>query len=383
MEAFGKKLRDTREQKGLDFEQIARETNIARRYLEALEEENFEAFPGEPYLLGFLRNYCEYLGVNSSEMISAYRNLKIQEAPIPLKELMPKRPLSEKLLGNRFTPRLLIIAATITIVAGIVYTGIKVGGVLLETKPVISGESEVRVPAVYEVSGDTFRQRVFAGDSLEIKTASGDFTVTVAATAPALKLETPVGPRLVELGQDLMIDLSDDNQPDIIVFVADLFKNDPSKGADIHISTGESVVLTATAEAAAVEPEAADVIVATAESTAPAGTANRQQVLFEGGSAYPVTMNATFRGFCLFRYEADRGRREERYYQKSELLTVQAQNGIRVWASNGNAVKLQMVAGGKTVDIELSRPGEVIVRDLKWVRDEDTGRFKFVVLDVD
>ncbi len=203
--------------------------------------------------------------------------------------------------------------------------------------------------------------------------------MTVEATAPSLKLETPAGSRLVDLGQDLLIDLSGDNEPDVKVFVADLFKNDPTKGADIQISSGNALVQSEPGQeaVAAVTP---DVTVAAPGTTTPNA---RQKVLFEGGSAYPVTMNATFRGYCLFRYESDRTNREERYYQKSELLTVQANNGIRIWASNGNAVKIQMIAGGKTVDLEISRPGEVVVRDLKWVKDEDTGRFKFLVLDID
>ena len=53
MESFGKKLTEARVARGLEFEQVARETNITRRYLEALEAEDFSAFPGEPYLLGF------------------------------------------------------------------------------------------------------------------------------------------------------------------------------------------------------------------------------------------------------------------------------------------------------------------------------------------
>jgi cytoskeletal protein RodZ len=208
--------------------------------------------------------------------------------------------------------------------------------------------------------------------------------MTVTSTAPALKLQTPAGDRVIELGQDLLIDLSGDNVPDVKVFVADLFKSDPSKGADIHISAGEDVAagaVPATADSATTTAASSDVTVAS--NSTPSMANAKQLVLFEGGSAYPVTMNATFRGYCLFRYESDRTNREERYYQKSELLTVQANNGIRVWASNGNAVKIQMIAGGKTVDLEVGRPGEIIVRDLKWVKDETSGRFKFVVMDID
>ena len=84
MEALGEKLKTTREQKGFTFDQIARDTNITRRYLEALEKEDFSQFPGEPYLLGFLRNYGEYLGLDVQELISAYRTIKLQEQPIPV-----------------------------------------------------------------------------------------------------------------------------------------------------------------------------------------------------------------------------------------------------------------------------------------------------------
>jgi cytoskeletal protein RodZ len=100
MEAFGKKLTEARTARGLELDQVSRETNITRRYLEALEREDFAVFPGEPYLLGFLRNYCDYLGLNANECIAAYKNLKIQETPIPLKELMPKRTFTDAMLGN-------------------------------------------------------------------------------------------------------------------------------------------------------------------------------------------------------------------------------------------------------------------------------------------
>ena len=40
MESYGGILKDKREEKGLDFETISRETSITSSYLRALEEEN-------------------------------------------------------------------------------------------------------------------------------------------------------------------------------------------------------------------------------------------------------------------------------------------------------------------------------------------------------
>lgn len=381
MEVFGKKLTEARVARGLDFDQVSRETNITRRYLEALEKEDFTVFPGEPYLLGFLRNYCEYLGLNSNEIITAYKNLKIQETPVPLKDLIPKRSFTDVILSGPNAPKIFTGIGVVAVLAILIAFGVFIGGKFMNREKAPAVVEAARVPVSYEIVGGEFKQRVYSGDTLNVTTPTGSYKIVVAETAPSLKLDTPIGSRVIELGQDLLIDLSGDDQNDVKVFVADLFKNDPSKGADIQVSSGDSILPAAGTASAPALATAADVTVPVTGAVATTNT--KQTVLFEGGSAYPVTLNATFRGYCLFRYESDKTNRDERYYQKSELLTVQANNGIRIWASNGNSVKLQMVAGGKTAELEVSRPGEVMVRDLKWLKDEETGRFKFVVMDID
>ena len=71
---------------------MPRETHVAKRFLKALEDEDFSAFPGETYALGFLRNYAEYLGLNPEELVGIYRNIKIQEQPLPMNELLESKP---------------------------------------------------------------------------------------------------------------------------------------------------------------------------------------------------------------------------------------------------------------------------------------------------
>jgi cytoskeleton protein RodZ len=146
METFGKKLTEARTARGLDFDQVSRETNITRRYLEALEREDFSVFPGEPYLLGFLRNYCDYLGLNANEIISAYKNLKIQETPIPLKELMPKRTLTDAIVGN---PNTVKIAASAVGIVAVVIIGIAIIGRLMNAPAVPAATVVQRTPAAY------------------------------------------------------------------------------------------------------------------------------------------------------------------------------------------------------------------------------------------
>jgi hypothetical protein len=117
---------------------------------------------------------------------------------------------------------------------------------------------------------------------------------------------------------------------------------------------------------------------ATASSPAPANA----PVLLSSPNPYPFTLQATFKGNCLLRWESDRKDRDEQYFQKADILNVQAQNGIRLWLSNASAVKFQVIGGGKTVDVELGSPGEVVVTDLKWVKDDD-GRYKLTTVRLD
>src|SRR6056297_420157 len=88
MESIGEKLKTAREEKGYSPDQVARDTNIARRFILAMEQEDFSAFPGDTYLLGFLRNYADYLGLDSERLVTLYRNMKIQEQPVPMEELI-------------------------------------------------------------------------------------------------------------------------------------------------------------------------------------------------------------------------------------------------------------------------------------------------------
>lgn len=75
-ETVGKYLKNQRESKGITLEEIADETKIQKRYLEELENDEFDALPGEAYVKGFLRNYSTALKINSDEVIELYKKMK-------------------------------------------------------------------------------------------------------------------------------------------------------------------------------------------------------------------------------------------------------------------------------------------------------------------
>ncbi len=87
LESIGEALRTARESRRMTIREISKETNMASNYIEALENENFEVFPGETYVIGFLRSYAEYLKLDAEEMIRLYKGYKISESDTPLEEL--------------------------------------------------------------------------------------------------------------------------------------------------------------------------------------------------------------------------------------------------------------------------------------------------------
>ena len=94
-------------------------------------------------------------------------------------------------------------------------------------------------------------------------------------------------------------------------------------------------------------------------------------------------VSITFRGPCMFRYEADKRDRTERYYHKGDTITVNANNSVKIWTSNAQFVKLTVQAsGGKSADVELGKSGEVTVKRIAWAQTE-SGGYALSVYDVD
>lgn len=72
MGELGSRLIRAREARGLTLEDAERDTRISRRYLEALESEQFENIPAPVYARGFLRSYSQYLGMDPQEMLQLF-----------------------------------------------------------------------------------------------------------------------------------------------------------------------------------------------------------------------------------------------------------------------------------------------------------------------
>jgi len=78
--SLGSYLRGQRERRGLSLEEMARATRVATRYLEGLEAEDFRSLPAPVFTKGFIRAYCQVLGIDAEEALVRYHQ-QTGEAP--------------------------------------------------------------------------------------------------------------------------------------------------------------------------------------------------------------------------------------------------------------------------------------------------------------
>ncbi len=72
MASLSEKLRRERELRGISLKQIADDTKIGVRFLEALEDDRLELIPGEFYRRSYLRAYARCLGLDEERAVNAY-----------------------------------------------------------------------------------------------------------------------------------------------------------------------------------------------------------------------------------------------------------------------------------------------------------------------
>ena len=64
----GERLRAAREKKKLHLEDIAAQTRIPQRHLEALERSDWESLPAPTYTTGFAKSYASAVGLDRTEI---------------------------------------------------------------------------------------------------------------------------------------------------------------------------------------------------------------------------------------------------------------------------------------------------------------------------
>jgi transcriptional regulator with XRE-family HTH domain len=70
--SFGEEMRKEREIRSISLKEIADATKISKRYLEAIEKDDYKVLPAAVFTRGFVREYARYLGLNPDEAVNRY-----------------------------------------------------------------------------------------------------------------------------------------------------------------------------------------------------------------------------------------------------------------------------------------------------------------------
>ncbi len=70
----GATLREARNRRRIDLSEVEAATKIRRRYLRAMENEEWDVLPGGPYTRGFIRTYASFLGLDGERLADDYRH---------------------------------------------------------------------------------------------------------------------------------------------------------------------------------------------------------------------------------------------------------------------------------------------------------------------
>jgi cytoskeleton protein RodZ len=90
MMTVGETLRRERLRRNLDLDQVSRELKISPRFLEAIEDEDFEKLPGGVFAKAFIRQYGKLLGLNDDEL-SAQLQQTFDPPPVEVPAPAPSR----------------------------------------------------------------------------------------------------------------------------------------------------------------------------------------------------------------------------------------------------------------------------------------------------
>lgn len=83
---FGKTLKEAREAKGMTLAQLAEATRILPSTVEDLENENFTRIPAPIYGRGFVKLYCEAVGLDPKPMIAEFMEIFSGNRPPVIQE---------------------------------------------------------------------------------------------------------------------------------------------------------------------------------------------------------------------------------------------------------------------------------------------------------
>ena len=115
---FGERLKREREMREVSLKEVTSATRIGPRFLEALENEEWDKLPGGIFNRGFVRSIARFLGLDEENLLAEYdlaRGDQSMPAPQPYENKLPRPPIWLPILA---------VLALLAVLGGLVAGGI-------------------------------------------------------------------------------------------------------------------------------------------------------------------------------------------------------------------------------------------------------------------
>ncbi|MGI6423301.1 MAG: RodZ domain-containing protein [Candidatus Dojkabacteria bacterium] len=105
----GEVLKNKRESLGKNLNTVSVDTKIQKRFLEYLENNQYEKFDSDVFASGFIKIYSKYLGLDVEKVLAVYRRSNLQKKEVKNKQSSSLK--TKKRLKIELTPQLISITA--------------------------------------------------------------------------------------------------------------------------------------------------------------------------------------------------------------------------------------------------------------------------------
>lgn len=359
MESLGKILKEARLKANVSLGQISRETKIAKKYLEALENEEYSAFPGETYLKGFLKSYCEFLKLNSRDILNMYEKIKIAESPTPIDKLI---------LKPKFNFRPFIVVFSLIIIL----SGIIAGGIFLPVKIIKyfnnrdimerntksnRKKGKIGGPSVYKIK-DSDQEKTLTlkkGDIVEYSIDSHKFNLEIKELSPIVVVNDPKGDEIFLIkSYRRKIDLNNDEQFDVVL--------------NLNFWDSENANIT-------FSPYKDDLKIAMDLENLKPIKGNSPETIIRKSKLEKISLSIDIKSPTFLRYKVDDQEEVEKVFD-TQVNNIIANNRIFVWLSNAGVVSLKFNEYNKSYTP--GAIGEIAVKIIQWI-ELDNGEYELQI----
>jgi hypothetical protein len=126
---IGNSLREARLRQKLDFPTLERAVKIRAKYLNALEQEEFDVLPAATYVKGFLRTYADFLGLDGRLYVDEYNSRFVADEEHHSRQIRTRRSSVPPRRHRRLEGRILAFVLTgIAAAAALVFVAFRFGG---------------------------------------------------------------------------------------------------------------------------------------------------------------------------------------------------------------------------------------------------------------